>query len=224
MFDSLSDKISGVFRKLGGNIRLTESNIQEGLREIRLALLEADVSLPVVKDFIARVTERALGQEVLRDITPGQYLVKVVNEELVELLGGQTQELNLTGPAPQVIMLVGLQGSGKTTSTAKLAHLLRERKMRPYLVPADVYRPAAIDQLTTLAGQLDMPVFPSQTGMNPVDIAKNAVDAARASTVRARRRHRSWTDSTSALRKPPNRRRRRHRRPRPRRSRPIRTS
>ena len=180
MFDSLSDKISGVFRKLGGNIRLTESNIQEGLREIRLALLEADVSLPVVKDFIARVTERALGQEVLRDITPGQYLVKVVNEELVELLGGQTQELNLTGPAPQVIMLVGLQGSGKTTSTAKLAHLLRERKMRPYLVPADVYRPAAIDQLTTLAGQLDMPVFPSQTGMNPVDIAKNAVDAARA--------------------------------------------
>ena len=180
MFDSLSDKISGVFRKLGGNIRLTESNIQEGLREIRLALLEADVSLPVVKDFIARVTERALGQEVLRDITPGQNHVKVVNEELVELLGGQTQELNLTGPAPQVIMLVGLQGSGKTTSTAKLAHLLRERKMRPYLVPADVYRPAAIDQLTTLAGQLDMPVFPSQTGMNPVDIAKNAVDAARA--------------------------------------------
>ena len=179
MFDSLSDKISGVFRKLGGNIRLTESNIQEGLREIRLALLEADVSLPVVKDFIARVTERALGQEVLRDVTPGQYLVKVVNEELVELLGGQTQELNLTGPEPHVIMLVGLQGSGKTTSAAKLAHLLRERKMRPYLVPADVYRPAAIDQLTTLAGQLDMPVYPSQTGMNPVDIARNAVAAAR---------------------------------------------
>ena len=172
MFDSLSDKISGVFRKLGGNIRLTESNIQEGLREIRLALLEADVSLPVVKDFIARVTERALGQEVLRDVTPGQYLVKVVNEELVELLGGQTQELNLTGSEPHVIMLVGLQGSGKTTSAAKLAHLLRERKMRPYLVPADVYRPAAIDQLTTLAGQLDMPVYPSQTGMNPVDIAE----------------------------------------------------
>ena len=179
MFDSLSDKISGVFRKLGGNIRLTESNIQEGLREIRLALLEADVSLPVVKDFIARVTERALGQEVLRDVTPGQYLVKVVNEELVELLGGQTQELNLTGSEPHVIMLVGLQGSGKTTSAAKLAHLLRERKMRPYLVPADVYRPAAIDQLTTLAGQLDMPVYPSQTGMNPVDIARNAVAAAR---------------------------------------------
>ncbi len=180
MFDALSDKISGVFRKLGGNIRLTESNIQEGLREIRLALLEADVSLPVVKDFITKVTERALGQEVLRDITPGQYLVKVVNEELIELLGGETKDLNLSGPAPHVIMLVGLQGSGKTTSTAKLANLLRERKMRPYLAPADVYRPAAIDQLTTLAGQLEMPVFPSNTGMNPVDIARGAVDAARA--------------------------------------------
>ena len=180
MFDALSDKISGIFRAMGGNIRLTESNIQEGLREIRLALLEADVSLPVVKDFIARVTERALGQEVLPDLTPGQYLVKVVNEELVELLGGQTQDLNLSGPSPQVIMLVGLQGSGKTTSAAKLAHLLRERKMRPYLAPADVYRPAAIDQLTTLAGQLDLPVYPSHTGMNPVDIARGAVDAARA--------------------------------------------
>ena len=175
MFDALSEKISGIFRAMGGNIRLTESNIQEGLREIRLALLEADVSLPVVKDFIARVTDKALGQEVLRDVTPGQFLVKVVHDELVELLGGATSELNLTGPEPQVIMLVGLQGSGKTTSTAKLAHLLRERKMRPYLVPADVYRPAAIDQLTTLAGQLDMPVYPSSTGMNPVDIARNAV-------------------------------------------------
>ena len=180
MFDALSEKISGIFRSMGGNIRLTESNIQEGLREIRLALLEADVSLPVVKDFIARVTDKALGQEVLRDVTPGQFLVKVVHDELVELLGGATSELNLTGPEPQVIMLVGLQGSGKTTSAAKLAHLLRERKMRPYLVPADVYRPAAIDQLTTLAGQLDMPVYPSSTGMNPVDIARNAVDAARA--------------------------------------------
>ena len=180
MFDALSEKISGIFRTMGGNIRLTESNIQEGLREIRLALLEADVSLPVVKDFIARVTEKALGQEVLRDVTPGQFLVKVVHDELVDLLGGETQELNLSGPTPQIIMLVGLQGSGKTTSIAKLAHLLRERKMRPYLVPADVYRPAAIDQLTTLAGQLDMPVYPSTTAMNPVDIAKNAVDAARA--------------------------------------------
>ena len=180
MFDALSEKISGIFRSMGGNIRLTESNIQEGLREIRLALLEADVSLPVVKDFIARVTDKALGQEVLRDVTPGQFLVKVVHDELVELLGGATSELNLTGPEPQVIMLVGLQGSGKTTSAAKLAHLLRERKMRPYLVPADVYRPAAIDQLTTLAGQLDMPVYPSSTGMNPVDIARNAMDAARA--------------------------------------------
>ncbi len=175
MFESLSDRLSAVFRKFRGQGTLNESNIQDGLREVRLALLEADVNLKVVREFIERVREKSLGQDVLKNLNPAQQVVKIVHEELIELLGGDAAKLELAGPAPHIIMLSGLQGSGKTTSAGKLAHYLRDQGRKPYLVPADVYRPAAIDQLTTLAGQLDMPVYASTTGMNPVDIAKSAL-------------------------------------------------
>ena len=178
MFDNLQDRLNSVFKKFKGQGRLDESNIQEGLREVRLALLEADVNFKVVKDFISRVKERCLGQDVLKSLTPGQQVVKIVHEEMIGLLGGETKGLELRGD-PAIIMMVGLQGSGKTTTSAKLALHLRRMKFKPYLVPADVYRPAAIDQLTTLARQLDMPVYPSQTGMNPVDIACEAKKAAK---------------------------------------------
>lgn len=180
MFESLSDRLSGVFRKLGGQSRLTEENIQEGLREVRLALLEADVNFKVVKDFVETVREKCLGQEVLKGVSPAQQVIKVVHDELVALLGGETTALDLRGRQPGVVMMVGLQGSGKTTSAGKIANLLRKQKMRPYLVPADVYRPAAIDQLAMLAKQLDMPCYPSTTDMNPVDIARAAVEEAHA--------------------------------------------
>jgi signal recognition particle subunit SRP54 len=179
MFDSLSDRLSGVFRKFGGKTKLDDANIQEGLREVRLALLEADVNFKVVKDFIERVREGLVGLEVAKNLSPAQQVVKVVHDELVALLGGENSGLNLSGPAPHVIMMAGLQGSGKTTSTGKLANYLREQGRKPYLVPADVYRPAAIEQLTTLARQLDMPVYPSSVMMPPVEIAAAAVQAAR---------------------------------------------
>lgn len=180
MFESLSDRLSGVFRKLGGQSRLTEENIREGLREVRLALLEADVNFKVVKDFVETVREKCLGQEVLKGVSPAQQVVKIVHDELVALLGGETTALDLRGRQPGVVMMVGLQGSGKTTSAGKIANLLRKQKMRPYLVPADVYRPAAIDQLTMLAKQLDMPCYPSAVEMDPVDIARAAVEEAHA--------------------------------------------
>ncbi len=180
MFDNLSDRLNSVFKNLKGHGRLNEDNIRAGLREVRLALLEADVNYKVVRDFTARIKERALGQDVLQSLTPGQQVVKVVNEELVELLGGESRGLNLRARPPVVIMLAGLQGSGKTTTAAKLAlHLRREHKMSPYMVPADVYRPAAIDQLTTLGEQLDVPVYGSTSQMNPVDICLNALNRAR---------------------------------------------
>lgn len=179
MFESLSDRLADVFRSFSGQSRLTENNVQAGLREVRLALLEADVNFKVVKDFVERIREKCLGQEVLKGVTPAQQVVKIVHDELVDLLGGSTADLNLQGREPAVIMLVGLQGSGKTTSAAKIANLLRKQKMRPYLVPADVYRPAAIDQLTVLARQLDMPYYPSTTDMDPVGIARAAVATAR---------------------------------------------
>ncbi len=178
MFESLSDRLSGALRSITGRARLDEKNIQDGLREVRLALLEADVHFTVVKDFTERVRERCLGQEVTQSLSPAQQVLAIVNEELIALLGGRTEDLSLQGKGPHCIMMVGLQGSGKTTSAAKIAHRLRSENHRPYLVPADVYRPAAIDQLTTLARQLELPVFPSAVGMNPVDIAKNAVKAA----------------------------------------------
>jgi signal recognition particle subunit SRP54 len=178
MFDSLSDRLSQVFRKFSGRAQLNEANIQDGLAEVRLALLDADVHLAAVKEFIERVRERCLGSEVEKRLNPVQQVVKIVHEELVLLLGGEASGLNLTGKGPHVIMLVGLQGSGKTTSAGKLAHWLSARGHKPYLVPADVYRPAAIEQLQTLAGQLGMPCYPSTTLMNPVDIAQAAVKEA----------------------------------------------
>ena len=180
MFDSLSDRLSNALRSITGKTRLDEKTIQDSLREVHLALLEADVNIRVVKDFTERVRERCLDHEILQSYTPAQQVLSIVNEELIALLGGETAHLNLSGKRPSVIMMVGLQGSGKTTSTAKIANRLREEGKKPYLVPADVYRPAAIDQLTTLARQLDMPVFPSSTSMNPVDIATNAVREASA--------------------------------------------
>ena len=179
MFESLSDRLSGVFRSFGGRGQLTEENVQAGLREVRLALLEADVNFKVVKDFVENVREKCRGQEVLKGVSPAQQVAKIVHDELVSLLGGETASLDLQGREPAVIMLVGLQGSGKTTSAGKIANILRKQKMRPYLVPADVYRPAAIDQLTVLAKQLDIPCYPSTVDMNPVDIAKAALEEAR---------------------------------------------
>lgn len=175
MFDSLSDRLSEAFKNFKGQGRLDEKNIQTGLREVRLALLEADVNYKVVKDFVEKVKERALGQEVQKSLSPGQQVIKVVNDELTELLGGEQEGLNLTKGKLSKIMMVGLQGSGKTTSSAKIALYLRRKKFKPYLVPADVYRPAAIDQLNVLAKQLDMPVYPSTTEMNPVDICRDAM-------------------------------------------------
>ena len=178
MFENLSDKLESVFKKLKGHGKLTESNIEDGLREVRMALLEADVHFRVVKQFIADVKVRALGQDVLASLTPGQQIIKIVNEQLTELMGSRHEALDLKGSRPVAIMLVGLQGSGKTTTAGKLAVYLRDNGHKPYLVPADVYRPAAIDQLTKLGDQLSVPVFASQTDMNPVDICLEARVAA----------------------------------------------
>ncbi len=174
MFDNLSERLESVFKKLKGHGKLTESNIEDGLKEVRLALLEADVHYRVVKKFIGDVKQRALGQEVMASLTPGQQVVKIVNDELTVLMGASNAELNLAGPHPVPLMLVGLQGSGKTTTAGKLAVFLRGRGRKPYLVPADVYRPAAIDQLVTLGRQIDIPVYPSTTDMDPVQICQKA--------------------------------------------------
>ncbi|KJS31698.1 MAG: signal recognition particle [Desulfatitalea sp. BRH_c12] len=178
MFDNLSEKLEAAFKRLKGHGTLTESNISDGLREVRMALLEADVHFKVVKQFVADIKERALGKDVMTSLTPGQQVIKIVNEELARLMGGQHEGLNLGGTHPVPIMLVGLQGSGKTTTTGKLAVMLRKQGRKPYLVPADVYRPAAIDQLQKLGGQLDMPVFDSRTDMDPVVICQKAHVAA----------------------------------------------
>ena len=178
MFDNLSDKLNAVFKKLKGHGKLTEKNIEEGLREVRLALLEADVHYRVAKKFIADIRERALGREVLSSLTPGQQVVKIVFEELTTLMGARNESLNLAGTQPVAIMLVGLQGSGKTTTAGKLAIHLRKIGKKPYLVPADVYRPAAIDQLKKVGDQLSVPVFASTSDMDPVRICQDARTAA----------------------------------------------
>ena len=178
MFENLSDRLDAAFRKLKGHGKLSEKNIEDGLKEVRMALLEADVHYRVTKGFIADVKERALGQEVLASLTPAQQLIKIVNEELTELMGSQNEDLNLTGPSPVAIMLVGLQGSGKTTTAGKLSVFLRKKGRKPFLVPADVYRPAAIDQLKKLGQQLEVPVFSSSTDMDPVEICRKAKTAA----------------------------------------------
>jgi len=174
MFSTLTERLEGIFKRMRGYGRLSEENIQEGLREVRLALLEADVHFKVVKDFIERIKVRAIGQEVMESLTPGQQLVKIVHDELVALLGGFNQRLNLAGAQPAAIMLAGLQGSGKTTTAAKLALWLRSKGRRPYLVPADIYRPAAIDQLKVLAKQIQIDVFSTQPADKPVDIVRKA--------------------------------------------------
>ena len=177
-FESLSEKLSAAFRKLRGKGRLSEADVKEAMREVRLALLEADVSYKVVKDFVKRVTERAVGQDVLESLSPAQMVVKIVNEELIALMGGDSGKLNLGGQPPHVIMLVGLQGAGKTTNGAKLAGLMKKQGRRPLLVACDVYRPAAIKQLETVGAQLDIPVFQMGQG-DPVEIAKAGIAHAR---------------------------------------------
>jgi signal recognition particle subunit SRP54 len=176
MFDSLTEKFDSVFKKLRGHGRLSEENIQEALREVRLVLLEADVNFRVVKDFVAAVRERSIGQDVLKSLTPAQQVIKVVREELARLMGeGEDNSLDFATRPPVALMLCGLQGAGKTTTCGKLALKLRRDKRNPLLVPADVYRPAAIEQLKTLGRQLDVAVFDSSADQDPVDICSQAL-------------------------------------------------
>ncbi len=179
MFDNLSQRLSLVVKRLRGEARLTDDNIQDALREVRLALLEADVALPVVKDFVAAVKEKAVGEEVIGSLTPGQALIGVVHRELAALMGGAATALDFAVQPPAVILLAGLQGAGKTTTAAKLAHLLRGQKKKVLLVSADVYRPAAIEQLAVLGAQVGADVFPSASGEAPVAIAAAALDWAK---------------------------------------------
>jgi signal recognition particle subunit SRP54 len=179
MLENLTGRLQQVVKTLRGHARLTEENIQDAMREVRMALLEADVALPVVKDFIAHVKERAQGREVLQSLTPGQAVIQVVHEELAKLMGEQNVGLNLAAVPPAIILMAGLQGAGKTTTSAKLARLLKEQKKKVLLVSADIYRPAAIEQLRTLANQLGIDFFDSDASQKPEDIARNALDHAR---------------------------------------------
>ena len=180
MFENLTQRLTQSMQKLRGKGRLTEEGIRETLREVRIALLEADVALPVVQSFIGQVRERALGQEVISSLQPGQALVKIVHDELVQVMGEENEALDLKASPPVVVLLAGLQGSGKTTTTAKLAkHLKEQSNKKVMVVSCDVYRPAAIDQLKTLAEQVDCIFFPSTAADKPVDIAQQALDAAR---------------------------------------------
>ena len=181
-FENLSDKLQGVFKKLRGKGVLTEKDLKEALREVKLALLEADVNFKVVKDFINKIQERALGQDVMKSLTPGQQVVKIVNEEMVALMGSDDESgLRYGSVSPTVMMMVGLQGAGKTTLAAKLANMLKDKGKKPMLAARDVYRPAAIKQLQILGEQIGVPVFEMGTEVNPVDIAKAAVEKARVS-------------------------------------------
>ena len=180
MFENLSERLLKTLKNLRGQGRLTEDNIKDALREVRMALLEADVALPVVREFINQVRERAVGQEVLRSLAPGQVLVKIVNEELVKVMGEANETLNLKAQPPVVILMAGLQGSGKTTSTAKLARWLKDRQHKKVMMTScDIYRPAAIAQLQTLANEIGVECFPSDPGESAVVIAQKAMDAAR---------------------------------------------
>jgi len=175
MFENLTEKLNKVFKTLKGQGKLTEKNIQDALREVRLALLEADVHYKVAKNFVASIRERAIGQEVLSSLTPGQQVIKIVNEELTKLLGEEAVPLDLMGRAPICLMLVGLQGSGKTTTAAKLAVHLKKNNNKPCLVAADVYRPAAIDQLITLGKQIGVPVYADFDEKSPEKICYGAL-------------------------------------------------
>ena len=177
-FEGLSDKLQDIFKKLRGKGKISEQDVSLAMREVRLALLEADVNYKVVKDFVARVKERAVGQEVLQSLTPGQVIIKIVSDELTSLMGGAESKLNLAGRTPVVIMAVGLQGAGKTTSVAKLSKNLVKQGRRPLIVACDIFRPAAIKQLEVLGGQVGVPVF-SMGQSNPVDIARAAIEHAK---------------------------------------------
>ena len=177
-FEGLSAKLQEVTRKLRGKARITESDLKEMLREVKLALLEADVNYAIVKEFINTIQEKALGQDVLKSLTPGQQVIKIVKDELVELLGGTESKINFTPNPPTIIMLVGLQGSGKTTTAGKLANLLRKQGKKPLLVACDVYRPAAIKQLQVVGGQLNIPVYANENTKDVVKIARQAIDVA----------------------------------------------
>jgi signal recognition particle subunit SRP54 len=180
MFESLTEKLELTFKRLRGEGKISEKNIDDALREVRLALLEADVHVKVVKTFLDSVKEKSLGQEVLQSLTPEQQFLKIVRDELTGLLGGEHRKLDLKAAPPVVVMLVGLQGSGKTTTLAKLArHLKRDQKRTPYLVPADVYRPAAIEQLKILGAEVELPVYDSNPQSSPVAICKQALDEAK---------------------------------------------
>src|SRR5207247_4007615 len=179
MFDSLSSKLQNVFKNLRGLGKISEANVTDSLREVRMALLDADVNFKVVRDFIERVKTKSLGQEVVQSIQPGQQIIKIIYDELVELLGSTNASLNLTHN-PSSILMVGLHGSGKTTSSGKLARLLQRQGRAPLLAAADVYRPAAMDQLETLAKQLDLPAYVHRGETDVLKIAREALDFARA--------------------------------------------
>jgi signal recognition particle subunit SRP54 len=180
MFDKLSDRLGGVFDRLRGRGALNENDVREAMREVRVALLEADVALPVARDFVEKVTEQAVGQSVLKSVTPGQQVVKIVNDALVEMLGSEASELNLAVAPPAIIMMVGLQGSGKTTTTAKIAKLLKDKERKKVMMASlDVNRPAAQAQLATLGTQIDVATLPIVEGQQPVDITKRALQAAK---------------------------------------------
>ena len=179
MFETLSDKLSGSLRKVRGRGRLTEENVSKTLNEVKMALLEADVNFRVVKAFLRSVKSRAVGEEVQGSLTPGQQFIKIVSEELTEMMGGANSGLTEPESAPLVTMLVGLQGSGKTSSAGKLARLYKNEGKRPYLIPADIYRPAAIQQLQVLADTLGVSCYPSRTDQNPLDIVQNGLEAAK---------------------------------------------
>ncbi len=182
MFEGISEKLNTTLKRVRGYGKLSEKNIQEALREVRLSLLEADVNFKVVRDFVESVKNRALGQEVMQSLSPGQQFVKIVHEELINVLGSESSELDLKSSPPVGIMLIGLQGSGKTTTASKLAKYLKDtHKRNPYLVPADIYRPAAIDQLKVLASQIGVDVYDTQPGVMPAQICKDAMEIARTS-------------------------------------------
>ncbi|MBO6232699.1 MAG: signal recognition particle protein, partial [Clostridia bacterium] len=177
-FEGLSSRLQEITRKIRGKARITESDLKEMLREVKLALLEADVNYKIVKEFIATIQEKALGQDVMKSLTPGQQVVKIVKDELVNLLGEKESKVNFTPNPPTIVMLVGLQGSGKTTTAGKLANLFRKQGKKPLLVACDIYRPAAIKQLQVVGAQLNIPVYSNETSKDVVAISKQAINVA----------------------------------------------
>ena len=179
MFGNLTEKLANAFKKFRNKGKLTEADVREGMREVKLALLEADVNFKVVKDFVKSVTERAVGTEVLESLLPAQQIVKIVNEELIKLMGGETPKINISPKPPTVVMMVGLQGAGKTTHTGKIANMYKQKSKNPLLVACDVYRPAAVDQLKIVGESVNIPVFSMGTKISPVEIAKAGVEHAK---------------------------------------------